>query len=247
MIDTHCHLTMLSNYKEDLEEARREGVNIVVTVGTDWEDSKKVKEIVERNDNVYGIVGIHPHESKRYKPSDVEDFLSLLDNKILGFGEVGLDFYKNYSPRENQISIFEAFVELASSKGIPLVIHTRSAEEKTAEILESQRGKLKGIIHCFSGSKDFARRMLDLGFYISFAGNITYKPERSKELVHYIPVDRILLETDAPFLSPVPVRGKKNKPSYVKYTYKFLSEVLNIPFKELEERIDENFKNLFGI
>ena len=246
MIDTHCHLTMM-DADGAVSEAISSGVKRIITIGTDWKDSLEVKSLTEKFQGVYGVVGIHPHESKRFTPRDVERFLGLLGGKIVAIGEVGLDFYKNYSPKESQIPLFEAFVSAAAERGVPLVIHTRNAQDKTLEILSLYRGKVKGVIHCFSGGLDFARKVLDLGFYISFAGNITYNENRAKELLGFVPLDTLLLETDAPFLTPVPLRGKKNRPAYVKYTYSFVSRITGVSFEELEKRVDENATSLFGI
>ena len=246
MIDTHCHLTMM-DADGAVSEAISSGVDRIITIGTDWKDSLEVKKLTERFQGVYGTVGIHPHESKRFAPRDVERFLGILGGRIVALGEVGLDFYKNYSPREYQIPLFEAFVSAAAEGGVPLVVHTRSAQDKTLEILSPYKGKVKGVIHCFSGNLEFARKVLDLGFYISFAGNITYNENRAKELLGFVPMDMLLLETDAPFLTPIPLRGKKNRPAYIKHTYNFVSRITRVGFEELERRIDENASSLFGI
>ncbi len=229
-----------------LEDCLLNGVEKVVTVGTDIKDSKKVLNLSRRYAQVYGACGIHPHESKAYSERDIERLDQTLGEKIIAVGEIGLDFYKNYSPRDKQVEIFTLLLDYAAEKRLPVIVHTRNAESETLKILSERKGKIKGVIHCFSGSMEFLKKMLDLEFFISYAGNITYKKEdEAKKLLKNTSLDRILFETDAPFLAPVPFRGKRNKPSYVRFVYQFSSKMMGIEIERLEHEVDRNFKTLF--
>ncbi len=247
MIDSHLHLTMMDDPDKVILEAMKEGVVKLLTIGTDLEDSKRVLEMARSRKMVLGSIGIHPHESKSHGKKEIEGIAKLTGDGIVAIGEIGLDYFKNYSPKEDQIRVFGELLDLAEEKKLPVVIHTRAADNDTYTMLSQKRGKIRGVIHCFSSDREFAKKVLDLGFYISFAGNITYKKgDKAREMLSYVPLDRLLLETDAPFLAPHPFRGKPNRPSYIRYTYSFVSDMMNLDIEKLKESIKKNFHELFG-
>ncbi len=254
IIDSHCHLTyepMSSSLDETIKRAQNNGIKYLLTISTEDKSYDKILEIVENNDCVYGTYGIHPHEAKKHRNIKSQDIIKKIDinKKIIGIGETGLDFYYNHSEKIDQISLFDQHIEAASIINIPLIIHTRSAEDETLKILKKavQKNNLKILIHCFTGSRKFAFDLLDLGAYISASGVVTFK--KSKDLADTfkeIPINRILVETDSPYLAPEPLRGKSNEPSYIQHTVKFLSNLKNISYEELSEKTSNNFFNLFG-
>lgn len=254
IIDSHCHLTyepMFSSLEETIERAKKNGVNFFLTISTEDKSYIKIIEILNKYRNVYGTYGIHPHEAKNYKNIKSNDIISKVkeNRKIIGIGESGLDFFYNHSDKNDQIESFLEHIDAAQKTNLPLIVHTRSAEEETLKILKdyTQKKNLKILIHCFTGSKKFAFNLLDIGAYISASGVITFK--KSKELAQIfkeIPADRILVETDSPYLSPEPLRGKPNEPSYITHTVKFLSDLKNTSYEKFSELTSNNFFNLFG-
>ena len=200
---------------------------------------------------VFTVLGIHPHEAKSHQhiKSDYIINKANQNKKIIGIGETGLDFYYNHSEKKDQIYSFEEHISAAQKKNLPLIVHTRSAEKETLQILEkhSKKKETKILIHCFTGSREFAFKLLDLGAYISASGVVTFK--KSQDLANTfrdIPNEKILVETDAPYLAPVPLRGKPNEPSYIIHTVKFLSKIKNLSFDEFSKVTTNNFFNLFG-
>ena len=254
IIDSHCHLEyepLSKNLDDVVDRALKNGVKYFLTISTTDKSFEKIIKIINKYPSVYGSYGIHPHESEFNSNINCSEILKKinLSKKIIGIGETGLDFYYNHSKKDKQESLFLEHIHAAQESDLPVIVHTRSAESKTLEILESEykNKKFKILIHCFTGSKDFANKLLDLGSYISASGIVTFK--NSSELANtfkLIPNDRILVETDSPYLSPDPLRGKSNEPSHIIHTVKFLSKLKNLSENELSEITSKNFFNLFG-
>ena len=254
IIDSHCHLNyepMSLSLKETIERANRDGVKYLLTISTEDKSYDKILNIISQNKCVYGSYGIHPHEAKNHRLIKSEDIIkkTKLNKKIIGIGESGLDFYYNHSDKKDQIKCFEEHIIAAQNTQLPLIVHTRNAESETLEILKNKLKKknFKVLIHCFTGSKKFAFKLLDLGAYISASGVVTFK--KSEDLANTfkeLPNDKILVETDSPYLAPVPLRGKPNEPSYIIHTVKFLSNLKNISFENFSKITTKNFFNLFG-
>ena len=253
IIDSHCHLDYLELYN-DLENvvdrANRSDVKILLTISTTLNSFTKIKKIVSKFQNIYGTIGIHPHESKNFKSINKNAIIKYKkeSKKIIGVGETGLDFYYNHSDKNIQKKVFLEHIEAAVDLDIPLIVHSRSAEKDTFEILKSymKNTKLKTIVHCFTGSKNFANKLIDIGCYISVSGIITFKNsvDLSKTILD-IPIERLLVETDSPYLSPSPNRGKSNEPSYIIHTVKKLSEIKNIDIQTVRQKTTNNFIKLF--
>jgi len=251
--DTHAHL-FYPNFKDDLDEvlnrAKDYGIDNILVPATDIATSKKVVTLTEKYELLYGAVGVHPHDSKDWKSSWIEEIKELAaHDKIKAIGEIGLDYYYDFSPAEKQREAFRDQIGLAIELNLPIVVHTRESEKDVDEIIESYNGtNLKAQFHCFSGDKERAKKLLDLGHYISFTGNITFKKaEELSEVVKYIPLDRLLIETDSPFLTTVPYRGKRNEPSYVKYIAEKIAEINNISLEEVGRATSYNTFKFFGI
>jgi len=249
-VDSHCHLEM-EDFDRDLEAVVRncvdEGLEYVLTVGTDESYFEKVRGLVERYPFVYGAVGIHPHNAKDFDER-VEGVVreAARHPRIVGYGEVGLDFFKNHSPRKVQEKVFVRQIGLAQELGLPIIVHSREAKQETIDILRSEYPSGYGVIHCYSYDVAAAREFLDMGFFISFPGTVTYKTAGGlRDVVRFVPVDRLLAETDAPFLSPVPHRGKRNIPSHVKITIEAMAKERGVGPTELAPLMRDNFVNLF--
>jgi len=253
LFDTHCHLAM-SELKEDLDSvfdrAYLEGVKGVLAVASNEEDSLISIDIAKNySEVVWGAsVGIHPHEAERYSgkiPLDLQDQAER--NPVVAVGETGLDYYYDNSPRELQRELFVAHIGLAKQVEKPLIMHVRDAFDDAYVILREEGLPQKGgIVHCFSGSYNDAKKALDMGLYISFSGILTFpKASELRETAKKIPLDRLLCETDAPYLAPVPKRGKRNEPSFVKYVYEVLASVKGVTIEDLAEQICLNIKILF--
>ena len=254
IIDSHCHLTyepMSLSLKDTIKRANNDGIKYILTISTEDKSFDKILKIITEYGCVYGTYGIHPHEAKLHKHINLEHILKKinLNKKIIGIGESGLDFYYNHSERTDQIRCFEQHIYAAQEKKLPLIVHTRSAEKDTLEILKKNLKKkdFKILIHCFTGSREFAFKLIDLGAYISASGVVTFK--KSFDLAKTfkdLPNDKILVETDAPYLAPVPLRGKPNEPSYIIHTVKFLSDLKKLSFNDFSNITTNNFLNLFG-
>ena len=254
IVDSHCHLTyepMSLSLDETIKRANFDGVKYLLTISTDNKSFVKILEIIKKYNCVYGTYGIHPHEAKNYQKINSHSIIENIkkSKKLIGIGETGLDFYYNYSEKKIQIYSFLEHIDAAQKTNLPLIVHTRSAEEDTIDILKkaTQKRDLKILIHCFTGTKKFAFKLLDLGAFISASGVVTFK--KSKELAETfkeIPTNRILVETDSPYLAPEPLRGKSNEPSYIIHTVKFLSNLKNVPFENFSQLTTSNFFNLFG-
>ena len=254
IIDSHCHLNyepMSLSLEETIDRANRDGVKFLLTISTEDKSYDKILNIISKNKCVYGSYGIHPHEAKKHLFIKSEDIIrkTKLNKKIIGIGESGLDFYYNHSDKKDQIKCFEEHIIAAQNTQLPLIVHTRNAETDTIEILKKNLDdkSFKILIHCFTGSKKFAFKLLDLGAYISASGVVTFN--KSNELANTfkeIPNERILVETDSPYLAPEPLRGKPNEPSYIIHTVKFLSKLKNLSFEDFSNITSKNFFNLFG-
>ncbi len=251
MIDSHCHLDhepLFSDLRNVIKRSKDIGIKKLLTISTSVESFSKVKEIVNKDDIIFGTIGIHPHEVDQNK-IDLKFFKDNLkeNKKIIGIGETGLDFFYDNTDRDKQVESFKLHIEAALRANIPLIIHSRNAEEKTFEILNEYKDKkLKILMHCFTGSKQFAEQLLKFNSYFSASGIITFKNSVDlQNTFKFIPSDRILIETDSPFLAPVPNRGKKNEPSYIDYTATKLAEIKKIEKSDLINITTNNFNNLF--
>ena len=254
IIDSHCHLTyepMSKALNETIDRANKDGVKYMLTISTEDKSFNKIISIVNKYESVYGTYGIHPHEAKLHQNIKNSDIINRVNEnkKIIGIGETGLDFYYNNSEKKDQINSFEEHIIAAQKKNLPLIVHSRAAEKDTLEILQKhlKKNDIKILIHCFTGTREFAFKLLDIGAYISASGVVTFK--KSQELANIfkdIPNEKILVETDAPYLAPVPLRGKPNEPSYIIHTVKFLSEIKKLSFEEFSNITTNNFFNLFG-
>lgn len=251
MIDTHCHLDLLE--EEDFEESVRDPrLEYILTVGYDRRTIENALRISSQYPHVYCAIGFHPHEADKVRDEDIEWLKELAKNnpKVKALGEMGLDFYKNYSDRRKQEEVLRKQISVARELGLPVIIHMRDAEEETIRILKEERAyEVGGIMHCFTGSYETMKRVVDLGFYISYSGILTYKNAESvREVARKTPTTRILLETDAPFLTPQPLRGRPNRPSYIWYTAKVLSDLIpNTSLEDVDRMVSENAKLILNI
>ena len=251
MIDTHCHLDLL---KKDVfeETVKDEYFEYLITIGYDKKTSQNAINISNSYGHIFCSIGFHPHEADRVSIKDLEWLKSKAqaNTKVKAIGETGLDFYKNYSDPKKQEEIFRLQINIARDLGLPLIIHTRDAWDKTFEILKEEKAyEVGGIMHCFSGSYEHMKKAVDLGFYISYSGIITYKnADQLREVAKRTPTRRLLVETDSPFLAPQPVRGKPNKPAYIKYTVEVLADLIpNTSVEDIERMTSENAKLVFNL
>jgi TatD DNase family protein len=252
LVDSHCHLDF-PDFQADidalLERAAEANVGLMVSIGTRLSQFDKVLAIAERYENVYCTVGIHPHEAGREAKTEAAQLIALAAHpKVIGFGETGLDYFYDHSPRDQQRAAFRSHIEAARETGLPVIVHTRDADEDTAAILaeEAAKGPFSGLIHCFSSSRQLAEKAIDLGLYISLSGIITFnKAEALRDIVRTLPLERLLVETDAPYLSPIPMRGKRNEPAFVAHTAGKLAELMALDPADLAQATTENFLRLF--
>ena len=251
MIDSHCHLDhepLVSDLNNVIERSKKMGIKKLLTISTSYESFERVAKIVNKDAIIYGTIGIHPHETKDNKIS--ADFIAenlAKNSKIIGVGETGLDFFYTNSDKINQIDSFKVHIEAAIKSNKPIIIHSREAEDETFEILNGYRNKdLKILMHCFTGSKNFAKKLLKLNAYFSASGIITFKNASDlRETFKFLPLDKILIETDSPFLAPVPNRGKKNEPSFIDFTAQKLADIRNISKSDIITSTTDNFNKLF--
>jgi TatD DNase family protein len=247
VIDTHTHLDALEDDPADVvARARDAGVTRILTVGTDVEGCRRALELADRHEEVYAILGIHPHGANDATDDDVAEVRSLLAHpKAVAAGEMGLDWFRDYAPRDKQLQLFAAMLDVAGETGKPAVIHTRAADADTLAALDGFSGRV--VLHCFS-SPHLLEPALERGWYVSFAGNATFPKAVDLRLAaRETPADRILAETDAPYLAPQPLRGRPNEPAYVMHTLASLAEARNEDPKELEQQIDRNASECFGL
>jgi TatD DNase family protein len=253
LVDHHCHLDFpqLSEDREGvLSRARAAGVGVMVTISTRIRKLPELLAIVEAHDNIYCSVGTHPHNAHEELDIPVEEIVRLSEHpKVVAIGEAGLDYHYDHSTPEAQAEGFRRHIAAARATGLPLEIHARDADADTAAILEDEhaKGAFPAILHCYTGGPDLAARALKLGLYVSFTGVVTFKKsEALREIVKSVPLDRLLVETDAPYLAPVPYRGKTNEPSYVVHTAQTVAETKGVSLDELTAATTENFFRLFG-
>jgi len=251
LIDSHAHLEM-PEFKRDLEaviqRAKQSGVEYIFTVGTEKKDWTRALEIANSHPSLYAILGVHPHNAKEIDDQTYPTLRELCrEKKVKAYGEIGLDFFRNLSPREVQLKRFREQIALAKELRLPIVVHDREAHPETLEILKSEKAEeCGGIIHCFSGDYEMAKVCMDMGFYISVPGSITFKnAENLRGVVKRIPIESLLIETDAPFLTPEPFRGKRNEPSYVRYTAEKVAELKKISFEKVAEATTANAMRVY--
>ncbi len=259
LIDSHCHLIKSSNYKQDIIDAKKEGVQVILNIATDLDEFDATIAISDTYSGIYTAIGIHPNcvmSSKYYKHNNLNEAIKNISSKtsknakIIAIGEIGLDYYKkeeNFTHRQKkeQIELFEEQIQVATENNIPIIVHSRESEEDTIAVLKNNPNTC-GIIHCFTGTKDFAKKSLDLGFFISVSGIVTFKNAKEiKEIVKTIPLNRLLIETDAPYLAPTPHRGHENKSAYLKYTAQEIALLKNTSFQDIIEQTNNNFYELF--
>jgi TatD DNase family protein len=253
LIDSHAHLDMEDfdpDRQEVLERALQSGITHIITIGIDLPSSLKALELANVYDFIYSSVGYHPHNSNNIDQQALKELGKMVSEpKIIAWGEIGLDFYRRYSPPDLQMEAFKRQLEMAIDFDLPVIIHDRDAHEELLTILQKVgKGKRKGVIHCFSGNYDLAMALIEMGYYISIPGTVTYKNAlQVQDVASRIPLERILLETDAPFLAPVPKRGKRNEPLFVTYTAQMIAELRNMDFKEVAHQTSENAKRLFNL
>lgn len=253
LFDTHVHLNA-DQYKDDLEEvigrAREAGIEYMVVVGFDRGTIQKAMEITEKYDFIYASVGWHPVDAIDMTPEDLEWIEELSSHpKVVALGEMGLDYYWDKSPKEIQQQVFRQQIRLARKVNLPIVIHNRDATEDIVRILKEEKAEeVGGVMHCFTGSLEVAKQCMDMNMYISFGGPVTFKnAKKPKEVAAAISIDKLLIETDCPYLTPHPYRGKRNEPSYVSYVAEQIAELKQVDYEELAKKTTENAKKLFGI
>ena len=251
LIDTHAHLyydQMYNNLDTVLDEATENGVTKIVCIGTDLNTSKQSVEIANKYENVYAAVGIHPHDSKDVTKDYLKDLeaLALSSKKVVAVGEIGIDHYRNISPKEIQEKVMIEQMELAQSLSLPIIFHNRDADNDIIEILK-QHSFSRAIAHCYSSDLSFAEQLIDLNVLLSFSGNVTFKNSINQSAIKNIPLKDFVLETDCPFLAPQPFRGKPNEPKYVKDIALFISDLLDIEFEEIAIQTTNNAESFFKI
>lgn len=253
LIDSHTHLDD-SRFDEDreklIESFEEDGIELVVNIGADLQSSIRTVALTEEYEKIYGTVGIHPHDAKDIDESTIEILRSFTNReKIVGIGEIGLDYYYDNSPRDVQRKWFREQLKLAKEVNLPVVIHSRDAAQETFDIIkEEQDGSLRGVIHCYSGSVEMAKEYVKLGFYIGIGGTVTFKNAKVvKDVAREIDLENILIETDAPYLTPEPNRGKRNQSAYVRYVAGEIAVLKGISYEKVAETTNKNAKKLFDI
>lgn len=254
LIDSHAHLddrrfdpdreTLIGSLKDN-------GIEMVINVGADLKSSRAAVDLAKKYENIYAVVGVHPHSAKDLEGGDLSEIRELLkEDKVVAIGEIGLDFYYDNSPRDIQRKWFKAQIDLAKELDMPIVIHTRDAAQETFDILKeaAEDGGLRCLLHCYSGSAEMAEEYIKLGFYISLGGPVTFKNARvSREVAKVVPLDRLLIETDSPYLTPEPYRGKRNEPMYVKYVAERIAKEKGVTYDEVAQATRDNVYRFFGI
>ena len=252
MIDSHCHLDhepLMGDLIEVINRSKKAGITKLLTICTTIDSFQKIKTIVQKDEMIYGTYGIHPHETEKNIINKEAIVKAIEENsKIIGIGETGLDFFYNNSDKIKQIDSFKVHIEASIQLDVPIIIHSRNAETETFDILNSYKSSnLKILMHCFTGSKEFAEKLLTLNSFFSASGIITFKNAAVlQETFKFLPANKVLIETDSPFLAPVPNRGRKNEPSFIDFTAKKLAEIKNISKKEIINITTNNFNNLFS-
>ena len=252
-VDSHCHLNykgLVEQQGEVLARARENGVSAMLNISTREREWDEVIGLAEQESDVWASVGIHPHEADQHAGMDCEKLVEKSNHpRVVAVGETGLDYYYDHSDRQQQRTGFREHIKASRQTGLPIIIHTRDAEADTAAILteEMQKGAFTGVIHCFTASADFARIALDLGLYISLSGIVTFKNARDlQDIAAWLPSDRLLVETDAPFLAPIPHRGRTGEPAFVADTARYVSQLRNVKTEVLAAQTSDNFYRLFS-
>ena len=250
LTDTHCHLyydEIQKDITNVINRAEKLGVNRFICVGTNMEDSLQCFDLAEKYENIFASAGIHPHDSKNAPPDFLDQIKKFMkSSKMVAIGEMGLDYYRNISLPDIQNSVFRKQVQLAQELKKPIIFHNRDADIDVIKVL-SDFPDVIGVAHCFSSTISTAKTLLNMGYYISFSGNLTFKNSNLPEVAKYLPLDRILVETDSPYLSPVPYRGKRNEPGRTRYVAEKLAEILQVPFELVASKTTENASRLFHI
>ena len=259
LVDSHCHIDgeQFDADRDDVvRRAKEAGISAMLNVGTGdphSDDFRRAIAVAERYEGVYASVGVHPHDAKLYddKAEQYLIELTMSGSRVIAWGEIGLDFYYDHSPRDVQVNVFRRQIRIARGLGLPLIIHSRDADGETVQIIREEcshdlfRG---GVMHCFGGSAAMAEELMAMGFYISFAGNVTFKKaDNLRNAARVVPLERLLIETDCPYLTPIPFRGKRNEPSFVVHTAQFLADFYGVPLERLAEQTTQNFVNFFGV
>ncbi|RPI16634.1 MAG: TatD family deoxyribonuclease [Ignavibacteriae bacterium] len=257
MIDTHAHLNypdIQKNLPDILKRAEDNGISKIIIPATDIKSSREIIELIEKHDMLYGAVGIHPTELKDFNENDLNEIEELcISNKIAAIGEIGLDYYWKPYDKALEQHVLKSQLQIAKRNNLPVILHNRESSEDLMQLIidEYENGKLKGQFHSFSGDLQIAKKCIEMGFYISFTGNLTYKPNEKTltaiEIVKNIPLEHFLLETDTPYLPPVPYRGKQNEPSYVIHTAQKIAELKNTTIEEVGRVTSLNAERLYKI
>lgn len=259
LIDSHCHIDgeQFDADRDDVvRRALASGVGLMLNVGTGnplSDDIVKAVEVSERYPEVYSSIGVHPHDAKLYDDEAEAGLVRLVrsSRKVIAWGEIGLDYHYDHSPRDIQTAVFKRQIAKARDLGLPIIVHSRGADDETVEILTSacSGGDFRGgIMHCFGGTAAMAEKLIEIGFLISFAGNVTFKKaDNLREAAAVVPLDKLLVETDCPFLTPVPFRGKRNEPSFVVHTARFLAGFYKVEFETLARQTTLNFTKFFDL
>jgi TatD DNase family protein len=252
LVDSHCHLDFADfgdDFSAVLDRARQNGVARMLTICTRVTKFDQVLKIAEAADNICCSVGIHPHEAANEPEVDVARLVELARHpKVVGIGEAGLDYFYDKSPRERQQEVFATHVEASRVSGLPLIVHSRDADADTVRLLQdgAKKGGLTGVIHCFTSTQYLADAALEMGFYISLSGIVTFKSaEALRAVAKTVPLDRLLVETDSPYLAPIPMRGKRNEPAFVRHTAQYVADFLGLSFDDLAAKTTANFDRLF--
>jgi len=257
-IDSHCHIDgeqFDTDRDEVVQRAKDAKVVAMLNIGTgdpNRDDFRRAVAVAEKYENVYASVGVHPHDAKLYDDKAENHLIDLVksSSKVIAWGEIGLDFYYDHSPREVQIEALRRQISIARELNLPIIIHSRDADDETVEILTNECSfeGFRGIMHCFGGTAAMAEALMGIGFLISFAGNVTFKKaDNLRDAARVVSLDRLLIETDCPFLAPVPLRGKRNEPSFVVHTARFLAEFYGIEIEALADQTTQNFLNFFQL
>jgi TatD DNase family protein len=251
LIDSHAHLEMkeFDNDRNDvIERAKAAGVDFIVTVGTNLRLSRKAVALAGQHENIYATIGVHPHDVGKIDNKTYDDLKELArEKKVVAYGEIGLDYFRNIAPQAQQIEKFSEQLQLARELNLPVVIHDRDAHDQSLKMVKSS-GIHRGVFHCFSGDYEMARQCLDWGFYLSVPGVVTFNKSKTiQDVVKKVPLSSLLLETDCPYLTPIPFRGKRNEPAYIVHTAKKVAEIKGLSWEEVAAVTAQNTLNLFHI
>ncbi|HPJ02198.1 MAG TPA: TatD family hydrolase [Candidatus Limiplasma sp.] len=253
MIDSHCHLEderFAGEVEQILQRMKEAGVDRCILAGSDEASSERIVRLTEQYANVFGVVGVHPHEARFFTPATLDRMAVWLTTaRIVGVGEIGLDYYYDHSPRDAQREALAAQIEFAYRKNVSAVFHVRDAHGEFTDMLRAQKSSLpQGVMHCYTGSLESAKVYLNMGLNISFSGSVTFKNARNlQEVARFVPLDRLLIETDSPYLAPVPMRGQRNEPAYVRYVAEKIADLRGMDVQELAEQAARNTERLFSL